>query len=324
MNTTRVMKWATILATLTILAIPPTLTSAKPPRTWLNSWRQQRPQPLEVEEVPEMALNAWICPGTEGSWGDVNNWLLGIIPIDTHDVQFGSWSQADVVDGFNQTGVDLASLWIQPAYGGDIGSAANALLIDAVKVRHEGSGLLHFKNDGSSPTIVIDSPNRDQAAIIDGTGVTSLMAKRGVINVAASAGDVTLIVSYTYSPGEDAIVTLPASANKLAALYMTGGIVTSFRDIQASLTSTEPMVAGGQLFTEGTAASASIVVAGGYWVNNSTGTFAATTILGGTVDATQKLGTRVMTMVQIHGGDFLYSDLVTHAIYDYRNDGPRP
>ena len=277
-----------------------------------------------------MALNAWICPGTEGSWGDVNNWLLGIIPIDTHKVVFGSYSQADVVAGLNQTGIDLASLWIQPEYGGNIGSLSNPLVIDSLHTTHEGSGLLSIKFDGAGGSTMIDSPNRQLAAILDGTaGNCWVNVKRGVVDVAAGLSEIDeLHVSYHNSPGDDAIVNIAPSANSIGQFTMCGGIVTNSRHIVDSTATQQGVLSmgGGQMFFEGSADIDRLNVFGGVFVNNSTGAIIVSTLQGGTVDCNQKPGARTMTSVRIfEGAEFRRSgDVTVTNFYDYRNDAERP
>ena len=319
----------TILTTWIVTVLLCSALLAQRPRI-LDSWRAQNERYSRElpEEVPDMAFNGWICPGTEGSWADVNNWSLGIVPISTHNVAFGSWSQASVVAGFNQTGVDLASLWTQPEYGGHIGTSANSLLIDSTKVTHEGSGLLHLKFDGHGGRVLIDSPNRMQAAILDGTASTCwINVKRGVVELAAGLSEVDVLnVSFHSSPGDDAIVTIPTSANTLGQVAINGGLVVNYRDIVDSGAGQEGVLSMGcgQLYMEGTSAAERVYVHGGHLINNSTGTFGVTTLLGGTCDATQKPGTRAMTIIRIfEGAEFYSSDLVTKTIYDYRNNAER-
>lgn len=301
---------------------------AQAPR-YFQTWRASKPEVLERNVMA--GFNGWIAPGATGSWADVNNWSLGVVPVVNDDVAFGTWSQADVIDGFAQGAVGLASLWTQPEYGGNIGSAANALVLDGTtKLRHEGSGLLSIKYDGSGGIIIIDSPNRDLAAIIDGNAPTCIInVKRGVVELAAGLSEIDdLHVSYQYSPGDDAVVMIAPSANAIGQMTVNGGIVTNYRNVNDGAADEKGnlSIGGGQVFMEGTAAVTSkVVMFGGFLANNSTGVWVNTTLHGGQCDTTQKSGTRQMTTVTVHeGAAFKYNeDLITATIRDYRNEAPR-
>ncbi len=145
-----------------------------------------------------MAENIWggVAPGT---WSTTTNWSLGTVPVDGEEVKFPPENSQSVL-GSNQTNVKLGLLHIHEGSLVNIASLGSRLQIDADLVYHQGTGSLYLKSsydESGEPAeytdhVVIDSPNMNNAAYLDGERIERITCLRGKTELAPTLGSVSV------------------------------------------------------------------------------------------------------------------------------------
>jgi len=168
-----------------------------------------------------------------GVWNSAGNWTLGAAPVDTNEAKFRAANTQSVL-GSTETDVKLDLLRTDRHYPGMVASLASPLRIDAARVHHAGSGSMYFKSDyddGGNPTeftdeVIVDSPNMNMAAHLDGDRIEKISVLSGHVELAATLGTVSVpaLVEITNTTGlgaEGARLTIHAKSGATTAVMVT-------------------------------------------------------------------------------------------------------
>ncbi|MHC4621805.1 MAG: hypothetical protein ACYTEQ_29035 [Planctomycetota bacterium] len=128
---------------------------------------------------------------SDGGWAN-GNFRSGVKPVDADDVIIPR-STSQGINGTDQSGIKLGELWIDEGYRFNIGSAASPFLIDAACVTHNGDGTLYLTSEDNGSTeyterVVVNSPNEQLAAYLDGDAIDEIFLVRGAVTLASTLG----------------------------------------------------------------------------------------------------------------------------------------
>jgi hypothetical protein len=140
---------------------------------------------------------------------------------------------------------------------------------------------------------------------LTGSNITDIYARAGSVGIAMQAGD-TSTVALVQTIGSQAAVTVGPSVTLTTARSLAGSLTLQSGAV------TMDCQAGAMETQLAAVASANVYVKGGTFTDKSTGTHAAVTQDGGTLDTLQLAGAKTFTSFQFNAGTFKENvDLLT-------------
>ena len=214
-----------------------------------------------------------------------------------------------------QNAVAPAMIWFQEGFNANIGSSGSELYTSPVILRFEGGGELWFKagDDAVTNTIIRARPASSAlvSANLNGTGTTdytNVIIQRGNVAIGGSLSTMASLAIMAES------VVSMAAGSTVTLLEMLGGTFNN----NATVTTAE--VSGGVLNQETAVITTELRVKGGQ-VNLLFGdTYPLINQYGGFVDFTRSSDVKIVTTMNIYGGDYKYNALTTftNPVNDYR------
>lgn len=269
-----------------------------------------------------MATKLWLGndSGNEGDWDTAANFSPSGVPANGDTVILRDNSQG-VTDGFDQSAVALAALYIDRSFTGDIGDDDNYLQIGSALVvlgEHDGpgspSGSGRIKLDLGSATVATvishysgTPTDTGQAAIrlLADNASTSIEVIKGTLAVAPDPGETstvgTITVAYDSQLTNDADVFIGDGVT-LTTLSTKGGQTL----LQCAATTVN--ASAGELTTRGSGAITTLNATGATVISNSTGTVTTVNISGGHVNTLKSSQARTFTTVKLEKGGKLSYD----------------
>lgn len=210
-------------------------------------------------------------------------------------VTLSSAAVRGITSNVDQSALSAAAWVIEPGFRDkQLGSQSQPLRITPSSLMIDGGGSAAWYLDIGAANIPVEVRNAPIAVAglfglyLTGSNMTTLTVRGGSVGVAVLPGDTSTVNTVITTNGQ-AVVTLGAGVS-----------LTTARSIQGTITlrcgGTTFDCQGGQMNTEQAAvASGNVFVSGGTFVDKSTGTHAAVTINGGTLDTTQLTGAKTFT-----------------------------
>lgn len=262
--------------------------------------------------------------GNDGEWENAN-FESGFIPIGNDDVAVPKTVDVNI-NGTDQTGVLLGTLRFSPEFAGNIGASGDPLKIDCQLVRHEGSGTLYYESSQDVAEVtqwcVINSPNMDLAAVIDGSQVNHITVASGAVTLPASLGSV--------NEPERIDIVGPAGGTRFAKVTINCDIVVATGVLVVSggqsvlqtvgLNLASLYQSGGLLWVDNPIIAHAFLT-GGILYFNTASTLGNAHVYGGTLDLCNNRREKTVTNLFLYRGGTLIWDPELHTITNLHNFG---
>lgn len=263
-----------------------------------------------------MADSRWVS--TTGDLSAAASYSPSGVPS-TGRMNFDDGSQYDVVSGLTAFAAsNFTKVWFHSTYQGNVGADGNALELSPQTLIHQGSGSLFFKpvtNAITLSNILIDSTNQQDALTVLIGGDSSsynLYIRSGAAQLLNGTGAWRrLHIGAHFGVGP--FLTIGSSVGVISDYYQTSGFVTTQSPLGKSGQS-RCTIDGGDLTYDQRATSAwnHILLTGGTFHYNGTGTLSEAIIESGTLDMQMDGRAKTISTVIIHpGANFLTHDAIT-------------
>ncbi len=264
-----------------------------------------------------MADSRWIS--STGDLSAAASYSPSGVPAANGSIYFDGSSEQDVVSGLTVfSAQNIARIWTQSPYYGDLGANGNPMTVQGRWIIHQGSGTFYYAhrlNSQGQTHIVVDSPNLQDAFVL--TGLTSttcfLECVQGATRVVDNAGTLAALLVGSRA-GANLFVTI-GSGVTVSSFQLASGIVTTKSAL--GVASGYAIVGGGTLIYDasGTDSWNNLNVAGGRVVYNGTGTLTSCTVDNGTLDMTQDSRAKTIgALILLPGATFLTHSNITVAV----------
>jgi hypothetical protein len=226
------------------------------------------------------------------------------VPNGADSVTISGLATNGIASNADQSALSAAAWRIEAAFRDKpLGTQAQPLRITPSSLVIDGGGSSPWYIDIGSANITVDirsAPTAStglQGLYLKGSNIASIYARGGVIGIAMLPGD-TATVGTMQTIGGQAVVTLGAGVTLTTARTMQGSII-----LLCGATTMDCQ--GGNMETQLAAvASGNVFVKGGTFTDRSTGTHAAVTMDGGTLDTLQLTGAKTFTTFKHNAGTF--------------------
>ena len=251
--------------------------------------------------------------------GDVDPDTLGrdyvqfqAVPNGADTVTISGTATNGIVSNVDQSGLSAAAWRIEPGFRDKpLGSQGQRLRINPSSLVIDGGGSTPWYIDIGAAAIAVEirsapaGTNGQQGLYLTGSAITNIFARAGTIGIAMQAGD-TSTVGSIQTIGSQAIVTAGPGVTLTTARALLGSII-----LQAGAVTMDCQ--GGAMETQLAAvASGNVYVKGGTFTDKSSGTHAAVTMDGGTLDTLQLTGAKTFSTFKLNAGTFKENvDLLT-------------
>lgn len=216
------------------------------------------------------------------------------------------------------TAIDLDLLYVDKAFGGDVGADGTPFEISANLVRFFGGQAFHYKDGGGTTDLmIIKAASSNTVITLDGDTITKVIVLRGNVTLKSSMGTVTdLEIGWVNSQQNDANVTTQGGgALAVTNLRMSGGQLASNAAV------TNAVICGGNI-TQDIATVTNMDIYSGFFDYRFAGTIALLNLRGGKTDFSQTdLQKTVTNTNRFPGSEFEYNldtTTFTNAINDMR------
>lgn len=256
-----------------------------------------------------MAKNVWLATA-DGDYSTATNWSLGHVPLASEIVIIPVGSPS-ITSGLNQSTIEIQSFFVEDAYGGTIGSAAEYLSINPTNVHFSGAGLAYINVNDATDINIYGTRSKDRefgaGLYLLGDTIEELNLYKGDVGLAVFSGETssveTVNIRSENSQNPDTSLITGDGAG-IDAWNQSGGFGL-LNNIQQM---TEVTVAGGTLTIIGTGNITSLNVNGGEVYPDSFGVILDSNLRGGLVNFERSTSTRTVTRVNVWPGGRLVSN----------------
>ncbi|MDO8630465.1 MAG: hypothetical protein Q7R41_08220 [Phycisphaerales bacterium] len=226
------------------------------------------------------------------------------------------------------SGSDKTEIRIERAYDGNIGDDGSPLLVGVKYLAHYGTGTLvaSLEDHASWSTVVIESPNQQDAFVL--TGSAAALLDLHFIDGGVSLQGATTVIDNMNVGGRGMLynpqVTIASSVGDVSRYYQDSGIVTTERPL--GVTGGACLLNGGLLIYDMSATTSwpRITIAGGTYRHNANATLSrAVVCAGGVLDMTGDSRAKTISGLTLKpGATFLtHRNITVSSLTDLREAG---
>lgn len=279
-----------------------------------------------------MATRYWL--GVSTDWEDTNNWTANDTPDDGDDVIFPATSRQSCLANLDRTGdtgaagLDLGSIYVQPGYMGQIGTASNPLKCTVNgEIKHRGANSFYWSNSTGSGghttgTVMVDAttaPGKVAMHCGGSQSITRCFFASGDIGMSCTGILTNMDLTRSRNGGAGPRVRFEDGAYVPLEIFINGGSVINDG---GGATATIYVVQGKYTCLTAAATQNVYIAAGGVcdWRSDATIT---TAIVAGKLDMRKlKVATTITNLYVMGSGQLLYDDNLVTITNDFRAVSP--